>query len=132
MKSLTFLLIIAVSAISMSAYADSTLTVEGVHNCCKKCVKGVNTAVTSVDGATAEITKTSVTITAKSDADVKKAAEALGAAGYYGKGIDAPAPAPSAKTTSATLEGLHLCCREVRGCRQQSRFRSSRRDQVRR
>jgi len=112
MKTLTALLAIAVSAISLTAHADSTLTIEGVHNCCKKCEKGITAAVTSVPGATAAITKTSVTITAPSDADAKKAAEALGAAGYYGTGIDAPAPAASAKTTAATVGGLHICCQK--------------------
>jgi copper chaperone CopZ len=112
MKTLATLLAIAFSAISLTAYGDATLTVEGVHNCCKKCEKGITAAVTSVPGATAAITKTSVTITAKSDADAKKAAEALGAAGYFGTGIDAPAPAASAPAKSATVEGLHLCCQK--------------------
>jgi copper chaperone CopZ len=112
MKTLATLLTIAASAISLTAYADSTLTVEGVHNCCKKCEKGITAAVTSVPGATAEIAKTTVTITAKSDADAKKAAEALGAAGYYGTGIDAPAPAASGETASANVSGIHLCCQK--------------------
>ena len=112
MKSLTTLLAIAVSAISLTAYADSTLTVEGVHNCCKKCEKGINAAVTSVPGATAAIEKTTVTITASSEADAKKAAEALGAAGYYGTGIDAPAAAASGKAPTATVGGTHICCQK--------------------
>ena len=112
MKTLTALVAIAVSAISLTAYADPTLTVEGVHNCCKKCEKGIVAAVTSVPGATVEITKTTVTITAPSEADAKKAAEALGAAGYYGKGIDAPAPAASGEAATATVANIHLCCQK--------------------
>jgi copper chaperone CopZ len=112
MKSLATLVAIAISAISVTAYADSTLKVEGVHNCCKKCVKGINAAVTSVPGATAVIDETTVTITAPTEADTKKAAAALGAAGYYGTNIDAPAPVDSAKATSATVSGLHLCCKK--------------------
>ena len=112
MKTLTALIAIAVSALSLTAYADSTLTVEGVHNCCKKCEKGITAAVTSVPGATAAITKTTVVITAPSDADAKKAAEALGAAGYYGTGIDAPAPAASTETVSAAVSGVHICCQK--------------------
>jgi copper chaperone CopZ len=112
MKKLTTLVAIAISAISLTAYADSTLTVEGVHNCCKKCEKGIVTAVTSIPGATVAITKNTVTITAASEADAKKAADALGAAGYYGTGIDAPAPAASGKTVTATMAGLHMCCQK--------------------
>jgi periplasmic mercuric ion binding protein len=112
MKNLATLVAIAVSAISLTAYADSTVTVEGVHNCCKKCEKGITAAVTSVPGATATITKTTVTITAGSDADAKKAAEALGAAGYYGTGIDAPAPAASGEAATATVANIHLCCQK--------------------
>jgi copper chaperone CopZ len=112
MKKLASLVFLALSAISLTAYADPTLKIEGVHNCCKKCVKGINAAVTSVPGATALIDDTTVTITAKTDADAKKAAEALGAAGYYGKGIDAPATLDSAKTQSVTVSSLHLCCKK--------------------
>jgi periplasmic mercuric ion binding protein len=112
MKTLATLLTVAVSAFSLTAYADATLTIEGVHNCCKKCEKGITTAVTSVPGATVVAAKSTVTITAKSDADAKKAAEALGAAGYYGKGIDAPPAADSAKTKSADVSGVHLCCQK--------------------
>jgi len=112
MKTLVTFVAIAVSAISLTAYADSTLTVEGVHNCCKKCEKGITAAVTSVPGATAAITKETVVITAASDADAKKAAEALGAAGYYGKGIDAPVPAASGEAATATVSNIHLCCKK--------------------
>ena len=110
MKSLATLLTIAVSAISMTAYADATLKLEGIHNCCKKCEKGIVDAVATVPGASAVATKTSVTITAKSDEDTKKAAAALVSAGYYGKGAEAPAAVDSAKTKSATVGGVHLCC----------------------
>ena len=112
MKTLVTFVAIAVSAISLTAYADSTLTVEGVHNCCKKCEKGITAAVTSVPGATAAITKETVVITAASDADTKKAAEALAAAGYYGKGIDAPAASASGEAATATVSNIHLCCKK--------------------
>ena len=112
MKTLVTFVAIAVSAISLTAYADSTLTVEGVHNCCKKCEKGINAAVATVPGATAVITKETVVITAASEADTKKVAAALGEAGYYGKGIDAPETAATVNAKTGTIHGLHVCCQK--------------------
>lgn len=98
-------------SLSLAARADSTLTLKGVHNCCGKCDKGIAAAVAKVDGASATATKSTVTITAKSDADAKKAVESLKAAGYYGIGPDDEVPVTdTAKVTSATVEGVHLCC----------------------
>ena len=98
-------------SLSLAARADSTLTLKGVHNCCGKCDKGIVAAVAKVDGATAKTNKGEVTITAKSEADAKKAFESLKAAGYYGTGAGDEAPAAdAAKVTSATVDGVHLCC----------------------
>jgi hypothetical protein len=87
--------------------AETTLT--GVHNCCNSCKKGIDAAVTGA-GATAKIDKSTITVTAADDAVVKKAVDALLAAGYYGEGAPA-VPAPSdAKAKSVTVENIHLCC----------------------
>ncbi len=106
--------LLSISSISFAmvlcANAESTVTVTGVHNCCKSCATGITKAVTSVPGATATIDKSTVTISAKSDADAKKAAAALVKAGYYGSGAEAPAPASDAKVKSASVSGVHLCC----------------------
>jgi hypothetical protein len=100
-------LMLGVATTSASA-AETTLT--GVHNCCKSCVKGINAAVTGA-GAKAKIDKGTITVTADDDAGVKKAVDALLAAGYYGNGATTTAAAPSdAKAKSVTLEGIHLCC----------------------
>ena len=97
----------AMTTTSVSA-AEATLT--GVHNCCKSCVKGIDAAVTGA-GAKARIDKSTVTVTADDDAGVKKAVDALLAAGYYGNGATTSAAAPSdAKAKSVTIEGIHLCC----------------------
>ncbi len=96
-------------ALGLSAQAESTVTLTGVHNCCKKCEKGITEAVAKVSGATATADKDKVTITAKSDADAKKAAASLVDAGYFGVGAEAPA-ITDAKVKSATIEGVHLCC----------------------
>ncbi|MBX7206981.1 MAG: hypothetical protein K1X78_01610 [Verrucomicrobiaceae bacterium] len=111
MKTNILLTTIVTLALSVAARAESTLVIKGVHNCCAKCDKGIVAAVAKVDGATAKTNKGEVTITAKTDADAKKAFEALAAAGYYGSGAGDAAPtADSAKVTSATVDGVHLCC----------------------
>src|SRR5690242_9009662 len=72
--------------------AESTLT--NVHVCCNSCKKGIDAAVTGA-GAKARIDKTTVTVTADDEAGVKKAVDALLAAGYFGNGATASAAAPS-------------------------------------
>ena len=109
--------IIAITLLAFvtAAFAESKITLTGVHNCCKSCAKGIEKAVTSVSGATAACDKDSITITAGSDADVQKATDALIAAGYTGTGNNAaikvtPGTAPDETVTSLTITGTHLCC----------------------
>lgn len=97
------------------AFAESKVTLSGVHNCCKSCTKGIEKAVTSVSGATAAVEKENVTITAASDADVQKATDALIAAGYTGTSDNSKikvnaGTAPDEKVASLTVSGTHLCC----------------------
>jgi copper chaperone CopZ len=108
MKS-TLLTISAFLALGLVARAESTVTVNNIHNCCGSCEKAITKAVTSVKGATVTTTKTSATITAKNKADADKAVDALVAAGFYGEGAQAQT-APDKKVTSATVSGTHLCC----------------------
>ncbi len=95
--------------LSLTARADSSTTLTGVHNCCKSCTKGINEAVTK-GGGTAKVDKGTVVVTAADDAAVKKAVASLVDAGYFGKGAEAPAPASDVKAKSVTVEGLHICC----------------------
>ena len=93
-----------------------TITLSGVHLCCKGCIKDAEKAVNSA-GATgkADHKKKTVTIDAKDEATAKKAVAALAAHGYYGKSsyaaISIPNDAPDKKVSSATVSGVHLCCR---------------------
>lgn len=98
----------AVAAFALSAQAEVSLTITGVHNCCGGCAKGITKAVTD-GGGTAKVDGETVVITASDDAAAKKAAAALVAAGYFGEGATAPAVA-DAKVKSATVGGVHLCC----------------------
>ena len=108
MKS-TLLTLSAFLALGLVARAESTVTLNNIHNCCGSCEKGITKAVTSVKGATVTATKTSATITAKNKGDVDKAVDALLKAGFYGEGAPAQTAADK-KVTSATVSGTHLCC----------------------
>lgn len=118
MKLLTLFSLFALAAF---ARAETTVTMSGVHNCCKSCTNGIVKAGTSVGK---DITVTAegktVTIVTKKKTDAKKAAEAIIAAGYFGKieGEDSEAKPstaaakPEAKLTKATVSGVHLCCKK--------------------
>ena len=96
-------------ALSLGAFADSSIVLNGVHNCCKKCDNGITEAVSKVSGATAQVEKNKVTVTAKDEATAKQAVASLVSSGYFGEGATAPAVA-DAKVKSATVDGVHLCC----------------------
>lgn len=119
MKLITLLSVFAIAA---SVRAETTLTMTGVHNCCGSCAKGITKAGMSVGNdvtVTVPEKGTTVTIVSKKKGDAKKAAEAIIAAGYYGKiegeeSASKPAAAakPEAKMTKATVSGVHLCCKK--------------------
>lgn len=107
------------SALTFSAHAaETSVKITGVHLCCKGCVTGVEKAVAEVKGVTASVDKDdeSVSLTGSSKAAVQKAADALVAAGYFGKSSDASikmhaaAGAKDKKVQSLRIEGVHLCC----------------------
>ncbi|MDB6006308.1 MAG: putative metal-binding protein [Prosthecobacter sp.] len=121
MKLITLLSILALTA---SVRAETTLTMTGVHNCCGSCAKGITKAGSIGEGVTIDVPEKSstVTITSKKKGDAMKAAEAIIAAGYFGK-IEGGEPAkttskpataakPEAKMTKATVSGVHLCCKK--------------------
>lgn len=100
--------------------AEVTAKLSEVHLCCQACVTGVDKALTEakVTGVTAKAdrpTKT-VSLTGADTASVQKAADALVAAGYFGKSdnssikIAADTGAKGQKTQSLKVEGVHLCC----------------------
>jgi copper chaperone CopZ len=98
--------------------AEVTTTLSEVHLCCQSCVKGVQKAVAKVDGVTAAADEDgrTVTLTGPDEAAVQKGADALVAAGYFGKSsnpaikISADTGAKGEKVQSLTVEGVHLCC----------------------
>ena len=98
--------------------ADASIKISKVHLCCKGCVTGVEKAVGKVEGVSASVDKDAgtVTLTGPDTATVQKAANALVAAGYYGKSSDAKvkvkggSKAKGEKVQSLKVEGVHLCC----------------------
>jgi copper chaperone CopZ len=97
---------------------DTTVKLSEVHLCCNSCVKGIDKAVSKVNGATAQCDKDAgtVTITAPDKATAQKAVNALVAGGYFGTSSDSAikvvsrSGAKDAKVQSLKLNGVHLCC----------------------
>lgn len=116
MKKLLTILALAV-AVNLGAYA-ADVTLSDVHLCCGSCAKGVSAAVSKVDGVSAEADQDAGTVklTAANVATLQKAADALVAAGYFGKSSDpavkikSETGAKNVKVQSLTVEGLHMCC----------------------
>jgi len=98
------------------ASAETTVTLSGVHNCCKGCTNGIVKAASALKDVTVTAEGKIVTITAKSKSNAKKAVEAIMAAGYYGtsdaeeKATASTSSAPAKKLTEATVSDIHLCC----------------------
>ena len=92
--------------------------ISGVHLCCKNCVTGVEKAVGEVQGATATVDKDAgtVVLSGADAATMQKAADALVAAGYFGKSSDGTinlsnkTGAQGKKVSSLQVSGVHLCC----------------------
>ena len=106
-------------ALTVSAWAaDVSTKISGVHLCCPSCVKGVDKAVGGITGLTATVDKDAgtVTLTGADKGVVQKGADALVAAGYFGKSSDdsvklsAKTGAKGDKVQTLKLEGVHLCC----------------------
>ncbi|HHY86674.1 MAG TPA: hypothetical protein GYA07_14245 [Verrucomicrobia bacterium] len=118
-KSIAVILFACAMTLPVCA-ADVSAKITGVHLCCKACVDAVQKAIAPVNGATASVDRDArtVTLTGPDAATVQKAADALVAAGYYGKSensnikIAADAGAKGTKVPSLKLEGVHLCCNQ--------------------
>jgi copper chaperone CopZ len=118
MKNLIVTVVAALAFTVAVRASEVTAKLTGVHLCCPSCVKGVNKAVEGVTGvsATASEEQGIVTLTGPDTASVQKAADALVAAGYYGKSSD-PAiklhgetGAKGKNVKSLEVENVHLCC----------------------
>ena len=106
-------------ALALSAWAAEVSTkISDVHLCCQSCVKGVKKAVAEIKGVKADVDQDAktVTLSGSDKAAVQKAADALVAAGYFGKSSNAEIKmatntgAKGTKVQTLKLEGVHLCC----------------------
>src|SRR5215467_8977757 len=90
MKIFAAIISLAVASVVSSSAADSTAKITGVHLCCKSCITGVEKAVETVPGTKADVDQDAgtVTLSGPDAATVQKAADALVAAGYFGKSSD--------------------------------------------
>jgi len=118
MKRIIATLAISTALAVSSLAADVTVKITDVHLCCKSCVTGAEKAVGPVTGVTATVDKDSdsVTLTGPDTATVQKAADALIAAGYFGKSsdpsikMDTDTGATGKKVKSLKVSDVHLCC----------------------
>jgi copper chaperone CopZ len=118
MKATLLTLITAFALALTASAADVTVKLSEVHLCCQSCVKGAKAAVTSVKGATADVSQDddTITITAADKATLQKATDALTAAGFFGTSSDPAVKvssvtgAKNAKVKSVTISDMHLCC----------------------
>ena len=107
---------LSILALTTFASAETTITLSGVHNCCKGCANGISKAADGIKDTTVAVEGETVTITAKNKSNAKKAAEAIADAGYYGTSSEDSASTmatkPSTKTLkgTTTVSGVHLCC----------------------
>lgn len=119
MKMKSLLSVVAlVCMMSVSAMAETKVTLTDVHMCCGSCVNRVPTALKDVAGVTgvgSQADKT-IVVTAPDVATAQKAVNALLAEGYFGKTsdpaikVEAPTGAPTGKVEKLTVSGVHLCC----------------------
>ena len=119
MKNALVSIIIIAFALTLSAQAAEISTkISDVHLCCQSCVKGVKKAVADIKDVKADVDQDAetVTLTGSDKAAVQKAADALVAAGYFGKSSNADVKlatdtgAKGTKVQTLKLEGVHLCC----------------------
>src|SRR5436305_10965566 len=118
MKNILIGLTTTLAFVMSARAADVSVKMTDVHLCCQSCVKGVDKAVAKVPGAAAASSQddSTVTLTGPDKATVQKAADALVAAGYFGKCSDpdiklnAKTGAKGEKVKSLEMEGVHLCC----------------------
>jgi copper chaperone CopZ len=107
-----------VAVLALSASADSTVTISDVHLCCHSCINGVAKATAGIDGLKAKASQEddTITLTAPDTATLQKGADAITAAGYFGKSsdpsikINGETGAKDQMVQTITIENLHLCC----------------------
>jgi copper chaperone CopZ len=121
MKSIVVSTLLAAFPLAgISQGADASVKLSDVHLCCGACVTAVDKALAEVKGVTGKADRAtkSIVLTGADVAVVQKGADALVAAGYFGKSdnpavkLNADTGAKGQKVQSLKIEGLHLCCNQ--------------------
>ena len=110
--------LLATAALAITAQAETSVKLTGLHLCCKSCVTGLEKAVAKAGGVTAvtDAKAGSSTLTGADKAAVQRAVDSLVAAGYYGKSEDSAVQlkdmtgAKDGKVASLKVSDVHLCC----------------------
>lgn len=118
MKSTLLAIAVVLFTAGIARAESASVQIKDVHLCCQSCVKGVQSAVATVKGATASVDKDAgtVSLAGPDAATVQKAADAIVNAGYFGKSnnpdikINTNPGATGQKVQSLKVEGVHLCC----------------------
>jgi copper chaperone CopZ len=118
MKTLLISGLVVMAAVCSLAAAEVTATISNVHLCCKGCVQGVEQAVSTVPGAkaTADQDGGTVTLSGPDKPTLRRAADALVLAGYYGQSsepdvkLNVNSGAKGQPVQTLQIEGVHLCC----------------------
>lgn len=97
---------------------ETQVRLKGVHLCCGGCVDAVAVAAKSVPGVAVycDMSNRTVTITAKDDAAVQKALDAIAAAGLHGEtgnahlAMKVERNIPPGKVRRLKISDIHNCC----------------------
>lgn len=109
----------AIFMICMSSLmAETSVKLEGVHLCCKACVRGVEKAITTVEGASVVADRDAGTavVTAPDKKTLRKGLNAIAQGGFYGVSKDSSmkvrdiSGAKNKQVKKVTIKGVHLCC----------------------
>jgi copper chaperone CopZ len=118
MKKLVIIISFLCLTSASSLFAEATVTLEGVHLCCKACVRGVEKAVTSVEGATVVADKDAGTavLSAPDQKILRQGINAMLRGGFYGTPKDSKlkvrdrSGSEDRTVKTLTVTGVHLCC----------------------
>lgn len=118
MKKLPILIALIGLIVAPSLFAEASVKLEGVHLCCKACVRGVEKALSTVEGTSSVSDREAgtVVVSAPDKKTLRKGLNAMAKGGFYGVSNDQSVKvrdisgAKNKKVKKVTIKGVHLCC----------------------
>ena len=118
MNKITIITLFLSQLAASSLLASVSLQLNDVHLCCKACVRGVENAVSAIEGANAVADRDAgtVVLNANDKNTLRKAVNATLRAGFYGSPGDSTikvrdiSGAKDEQVKALTVTGVHLCC----------------------